>query len=110
MDCQVCRAKCCSIFFVTFTKRDIKRTSDFLNLPEYKFKKKYLESEEDEFFVRYRKIQTGEKYCIFIEDDFTCRIYEARPKMCREFYCAHRMDEDMDEGSLKVSFDGTIIK
>ncbi len=102
MKCSDCRSKCCSIFDVQVNKKDAKRISEHLNVSDKKFISSYCESVDGRNYLRYKKISTGEDFCIFINPkDFRCRIYEVRPKMCRDFECARYEGlRDMNENKI----------
>ncbi|MEX6633705.1 YkgJ family cysteine cluster protein [Hyphococcus lacteus] len=87
-DCLKCSAYCCSYTHIPTTKTDIKRLAKHFEVTpeqaEKKFTKKgdktnprVIRHTEDEHFVT---------SCMFLDKDTrNCTIYDARPKICREF-------------------------
>lgn len=78
VDCLEC-ANCCKTISPTFTQRDIERISGHLRLKPGQFVDQYLYIDEDDDFV------LQQTPCPFLETDNTCRIYEDRPKACRDY-------------------------
>lgn len=77
-DCLDC-ANCCKTTSPIFTTKDIERIAKTLKLKPAQFIEQYLRIDEDEDYV----LTTAP--CPFLEADNTCRIYEHRPKACREY-------------------------
>lgn len=77
-DCLKC-ANCCKTTGPLFTQPDIKRISSRLKLTENKFVEKYLRKDEDDDLV----LQSVP--CPFLAADNQCKIYEFRPKACRQY-------------------------
>ena len=78
LDCLDC-ANCCKTTSPIFTKRDIERIAKSMKLKPAQFIETYLRIDEDEDYV----LKTSP--CPFLESDNKCRIYEDRPKACREY-------------------------
>lgn len=78
LDCLDC-ANCCSSIPPIVNKRDISRISKTLQLSESQFISQYLTKDEDGDTVM------NASPCPFLETDNTCRIYEDRPKACRQY-------------------------
>ncbi|MDR0200304.1 MAG: YkgJ family cysteine cluster protein [Streptococcaceae bacterium] len=78
IDCTQC-ANCCKTLGPLFTEADIERIAKHLHMSLQSFEATYLRVDED-----------GDKVfqsmpCPFLGDDNLCRIYDVRPKACREF-------------------------
>lgn len=78
LDCLKC-ANCCKTISPIFTQRDIERIAGHLKMKPGQFVETYLRIDEDDDFV----LQSSP--CTFLEADNRCRIYEVRPKACREY-------------------------
>lgn len=78
LDCLDC-ANCCKSIPPMLVKSDVKRIAKHLGLKEKEFEQKYLKIDDDGDMVM------GTSPCIFLENDNTCRIYEVRPKACRQY-------------------------
>ncbi|MCB2147905.1 MAG: YkgJ family cysteine cluster protein [Deltaproteobacteria bacterium] len=83
---EICRrcADCCKKFpFVELTENEIERLERVTGLPFEVFtnpKGKTIE----EYFLKFR--ENG--YCFFLDendDTYSCRVYESRPEICRNF-------------------------
>jgi Fe-S-cluster containining protein len=78
ISCLDC-ANCCKTTGPLFTSRDISRISKHLKLSYQLFSEKYLKRDEDDDMV----LQTLP--CPFLAENNECRIYDHRPKACREY-------------------------
>lgn len=78
LDCLAC-ANCCKTISPIFTSRDVERISGSLGMTPGRFMERYLRVDEDHDMV----LQSSP--CPFLEADNRCRIYEDRPKACREY-------------------------
>lgn len=87
-DCLEC-ANCCKTSSPIITNKDIDRISSFLRMKAGDFVVQYLRIDEDEDYV-FCQIP-----CVFLNEDNTCRIYEYRPKACREY--PHTDRKNMNE-------------
>ncbi len=78
LDCLDC-ANCCSSIPPIVNDTDAKRIARSLGIKLNRFILEYLTVDED-----------GDKVmktvpCVFLEEDNKCRIYEVRPRACREY-------------------------
>ena len=78
IDCLQC-ANCCSTTGPSFTDKDIGRIAKHLRIKPSEFTEKYLRIDEDKDYV------LQQVPCAFLDEDNRCKIYEVRPKACREF-------------------------
>ena len=78
LDCLDC-ANCCKSIPPLLNEQDIKRIAKFLGIKAGHFKEEYTRIDEDGDIV----LKTVP--CIFLEEDNKCRVYEVRPKACREY-------------------------
>ena len=78
LDCLTC-ANCCKTTSPIFTSKDIDRIAKSLNLKSAQFIERYLRIDEDEDYV------LKSSPCPFLESDNKCKVYEDRPKACREY-------------------------
>ena len=78
VNCLEC-ANCCKSLGPKLNNADIRRISGVLRIKPTEFEEKYLRLDEDDDFV-FRIMP-----CVFLEEDNTCRIYEDRPRACREY-------------------------
>lgn len=77
-DCLQC-ANCCKTTGPLFTTKDIDRLARHFNLSGQAFIRQYLRKDEDGDWV------LQQVPCPFLEDNNECRIYDVRPKACREY-------------------------
>ena len=77
-DCLEC-ANCCSTTGPSFTDKDIGRIAKYLRIKPSEFTEKYLRIDEDKDYVLHQVP------CAFLDEDNRCKIYDVRPKACREF-------------------------
>jgi uncharacterized protein len=77
-DCLQC-ANCCKTTGPLFTTKDIDRLASHLKLSGPAFIHQYLRKDEDGDWV------LQQVPCPFLEDNNECRIYDVRPKACREY-------------------------
>jgi Fe-S-cluster containining protein len=77
-DCLAC-ANCCKTTSPIFYPADIERAARALGLKPGDFVQRYLRIDEDHDYV----LQASP--CPFLHKDNRCRIYENRPKACREY-------------------------
>lgn len=78
IDCLEC-ANCCKTISPIFTNRDVERIAPTLKMSPGKFTETFLRIDEDQDMV------LKSSPCPFLEADNRCRIYEDRPKACREY-------------------------
>lgn len=78
LDCLDC-ANCCKTTPAMITMKDAKRAGKFLNMPPKTFLRKYTIEDIRGGYV-FQKVP-----CVFLAEDNTCSIYEARPEACRRY-------------------------
>jgi uncharacterized protein len=78
VDCLDC-ANCCKSLGPKLNSADIRRISGVLRIKASEFEEKYLRIDEDDDFV-FRIMP-----CAFLAEDNSCKIYEDRPRACREY-------------------------
>jgi uncharacterized protein len=77
-DCLQC-ANCCKTTSPIFRDVDIDRIAKHLGMRPSLFTEKYLHIDEDQDWV------LNSVPCAFLDTDNYCKIYEFRPKACREY-------------------------
>ena len=78
IDCLTC-ANCCKTTSPIFYQTDIERAAKALRMKPGEFIEKYLRIDEDKDYV------LTSAPCPFLDSDNYCKIYEDRPKACREY-------------------------
>ncbi len=78
VDCLSC-ANCCKTTSPIFRDIDIKRLSKYLRTSERNFIDSYLKIDEEGDYV------LKSSPCPFLDADNYCKVYESRPKACREY-------------------------
>lgn len=78
VNCLNC-ANCCKTTSPIFYQTDIERVSKSLRLKPGEFIEKYLRIDEDKDYV------LKSSPCPFLDDDNYCKVYDDRPKACREY-------------------------
>lgn len=78
VDCLTC-ANCCKTTSPIFYPTDIERVAKSLRMKPGDFVEEYLRIDEDNDYV----LKTSP--CPFLDADNYCRVYEDRPKACREY-------------------------
>jgi len=78
VNCLDC-GNCCKSLGPKLNSADIRRISSVLRIKATEFEAKYLRVDEDDDFV-FSKMP-----CVFLDSDNTCKIYEDRPRACREY-------------------------
>lgn len=78
IDCLTC-ANCCKTTSPIFYQTDIERAAKAVRMKPGDFIEKYLRVDEDKDFV------LKSSPCPFLDADNYCKIYEDRPKACREY-------------------------
>lgn len=78
VNCLDC-GNCCKSLGPKLNSADIRRISSVLRIKATEFEAKYLRLDEDDDFV------FSVMPCVFLNNDNTCRIYEDRPRACREY-------------------------
>jgi Fe-S-cluster containining protein len=78
IDCLTC-ANCCKTTSPIFYQTDIDRAAKALRVKPGEFIEKYLRIDEDKDFV------LKSAPCPFLDSENYCKIYDDRPKACREY-------------------------
>jgi Fe-S-cluster containining protein len=78
IDCLTC-ANCCKTTSPVFYQNDIERASNALKMKPGDFVETYLKIDEDNDYV------LKSAPCPFLDSGNHCKIYEHRPKACREY-------------------------
>lgn len=78
IDCLHC-ANCCKTTSPIFYQTDIERVAKSLRMKPGDFIEKYLRIDEDKDYV------LKSSPCPFLDDDNYCKVYDDRPKACREY-------------------------
>lgn len=78
IDCLSC-ANCCKTTSPIFYQTDIERVAKALRMKPGDFVEKYLRVDEDNDYV----LTTSP--CPFLDADNSCKVYDNRPKACREY-------------------------
>lgn len=78
IDCLTC-ANCCKTTSPIFYQTDIERVAKALRLKPGEFIEKYLRIDEDKDYV------LNSSPCPFLDQDNYCKVYDDRPKACREY-------------------------
>ncbi|MHC9540784.1 MAG: YkgJ family cysteine cluster protein [Vulcanimicrobiota bacterium] len=98
--CIQCGACCGSSYDQEITAADIERIADYLEISEKEVWEKYLEPGRRSWNRRDGLIRKHDKAghegdCVFLEakgpTESECRIYEARPRMCRDYKVSNRL-------------------
>jgi uncharacterized protein len=78
INCLNC-ANCCKTTSPIFYQTDIERVARSLRLKPGEFIEKYLRIDEDKDYV------LKSSPCPFLDDENYCKVYDDRPKACREY-------------------------
>ena len=78
IDCLTC-ANCCKTTSPIFYQTDIERVAKSLRMKPGDFIEKYLRIDEDKDYV------LKSSPCPFLDSDNYCKVYNDRPKACREY-------------------------
>lgn len=78
IDCLQC-ANCCKTTSPIFYQNDIERIAKSMRMRPGDFIEEFLRIDEDKDYV------LKSSPCPFLDADNYCRIYESRPKACREY-------------------------
>jgi uncharacterized protein len=86
-DCTKCPAYCCSIYDrVQVTKRDIARLARHFGVTPAVAQERYTKLFENERVLRRKADPIFGRACKFLDPATRrCTIYDARPKVCRDF-------------------------
>ncbi len=77
-DCLTC-ANCCKTTSPIFYQTDIERVSKSLRMKPGEFIDQYLRIDEDKDYV------LKSSPCPFLDGENYCKVYDSRPKACREY-------------------------
>lgn len=93
-ECKMC-GQCCQGTGISVDRDEVKRISEFLNIDEVEFIKRYCIKKQN----RYELKIADSNYCVFLKEkngDKICSIHPVKPKMCRiwPFIPAIISDED----------------
>jgi Fe-S-cluster containining protein len=78
INCLDC-ANCCKTTSPIFYETDIDRVSRAVGMKPGAFIEKYLRIDEDKDYV------LKSSPCPFLDEDNYCKVYDSRPKACREY-------------------------
>lgn len=78
LDCLTC-ANCCKTTSPIFYQNDIERVAKALRMKPGDFIEKFLRIDEDKDYV------LKSSPCPFLDEDNYCKVYDDRPKACREY-------------------------
>ena len=86
-DCTNCPAYCCSVYeLVHVSKRDVERLAKHFDVSFETATERYTKLFADERILRRKEDPIFGMACKFIDPETrACTIYDARPKVCREF-------------------------
>lgn len=98
-DCLTC-ANCCKTTSPIFYSSDIERIAKHLRMRPGEFTEKYLRIDEDNDFV------LRSAPCPFLDKDNHCRVYEFRPRACREY--PHTDRKKMTQ-LLELTYKNTLV-
>lgn len=85
IDCLSC-ANCCKTTSPIFRDIDIERIAKHLRIRPADLVEKYLYLDSDGDYV------LNNSPCVFLDEENYCKIYEVRPKACREYPHTDRKD------------------
>lgn len=78
IDCLDC-AHCCKNLPPIINETDVNRIARFLKMRPTDFKANYVSYDEDDDMI------LNLTPCVFLLADNTCKVYEVRPRACREY-------------------------
>lgn len=78
IDCLTC-ANCCKTTSPIFYPTDVERVAKAVRMKPGEFIERYLRVDEDKDYV----LKTSP--CPFLDEDNYCKVYDSRPKACREY-------------------------
>jgi len=78
IDCLQC-ANCCKTTSPIFRDKDIDRIAQHLAIRPAELVEQYLHLDEEGDYV------LNQSPCVFLDEQNYCRIYEVRPRACREY-------------------------
>ena len=87
-NCLRCPAYCCSYPVIRLTKTDLRRLAKHLGMSLERTVDKFTKPDGNgkQRIMRHRKDEHFGSVCRFLDrEKRTCTIYQARPKICRDF-------------------------
>jgi Fe-S-cluster containining protein len=86
-DCGKCTAYCCSYDHIEVSSKDVARLALHFGLTERAAAERFTKVIEDgDRVLRHRKDHIFKTVCMFLDQEKrACTIYNARPKVCREY-------------------------
>ena len=87
-NCSKCPAYCCSYERITVTRADLKRLAKHFGLKFLDARRKLTKDGEErgERVLRHRSDEHFGSVCRFLDPETRrCTVYEARPRICRDF-------------------------
>mgnify|MGYP000220994827 FL=1 len=87
-NCLKCVAYCCSYTHIPVTMTDVKRLAKHFDVDAEIAQKRFTKfgDKDSPVVLRHTADEHFTTSCMFLDKDKrTCTIYEARPKICREF-------------------------
>src|SRR5512139_3173946 len=105
LKCQRCGHCCTDSARITLTVIDIERIAHYTR-NTYEFTRDQLTKEIDGFLMFKQSLP-----CVFWEEGVGCSIYEARPKVCRDFPFLHQIGSgEIDTYSCPAAEDAIVQK
>lgn len=85
-DCSVCPAYCCTYPEIAISRADLRRIARHFQLKEEVAEKRFCKVKEGKLLLRHKPDPIFNTACRFLDrDKRRCTIYEARPRVCRQF-------------------------
>jgi Fe-S-cluster containining protein len=87
-NCLKCVAYCCTYTLIPATKTDVKRLAKHFDIKPSEAEKRFTKKGDKEFprVMRHREDDHFKTACMFLNQETRqCTVYEARPKICRDF-------------------------
>ncbi len=98
--CEACGGHCCTgeSGYIWVSKDELIKIATFLNLNFDDFTNHYVKKVWYKFSLKEKQISPNNHACIFFDEtNKNCKIYEVRPKQCREFPFWDIFKENIDE-------------
>ena len=92
-NCSNCPAYCCSYARIVVTEKDLERLARHFGVDRETARRRYTKKgdEPGERVMRHKEDEHYTTVCRFLDSETrNCTIYEARPRICREFPGAGR--------------------
>ncbi len=88
-NCAKCPGYCCSYPLIELTKRDVERLAKYFGMSFKMASKKFTKSHSQArtpYVLRRKKDEYFGRVCQFFDtEERLCTVYEARPKICRDY-------------------------